>query len=195
MKLAAVAVILFFVASIAAAEPWSSASSGFDMSYLDWEHGGHWAWGFQTAFGPRIVDNLYFRAKVTIPIPFFIIIGNQVNIGGELSCVIRNPRYGFAVESSLGAAWCLMWPENIIVILADGDTAEPPPQHSFDEASGLRLEALVSMGYKFGEGAVWLDLGLDHRIMNVTRTPGTEREEGSYTFTGPHLGVSADIYF
>jgi len=195
MKWAAVAVFLFLGIATTAAKPWCSGSSGLDMSYLDWEHGGHWAWGFQTAFGPRIVDNLYFRAKVTIPIPFFIIIGNQVNIGGEFSWLLLAPRQGFALESSLGAAWCLMWPENIIVILADGETTEPPDQHSFDGANGIRLDALLSMGYKYDVGAVWLDLGFDQRIMNVTRTVENEREEGRYTFTGPHLGISADIYF
>jgi len=195
MKLTFLTLIPIILSIAAVAEPWGSASAGLDMSYLNWEHGGNLEWGFQSAFGPRLIDDLYFRIKVTLPIPGFVIIGNQVNIGGEFSYLLRNPRQGFAVESSLGAAWCLMWPEDIIVVLADGETNEPPEQHSFDGANGLRLEALVSLGYKFREGAVWFDLGLDHRIMDVTRTVGNDKEDGKYTFTGPHLGLSCDFYF
>ncbi len=195
MKLKSTVIILILVSAITVAKPWSSASSGLDMSYLRWEHGGDWVWGFQSAFGPRIIDNLYFRAKVTIPVPFFVIIGNQINVGGEFSYLLRNSQDGFAVETSLGAAWCLMWPENIIVILADGESTTPPREYAYDGGNGIRLEALVSLGYKFGMGILWLDLGVDHRIMDVTRTVEGEKEDGVYRFTGPHFGISGDFYF
>ncbi len=195
MKLKNIAFVLMIASAATVAKPWSSASGGLDMSYLYWEHGGDCVWGFQSAFGPRIIDDLYFRVKITIPAPIFIIIGNQINIGGEFSYLLRNPQEGFAVETSLGAAWSLMWPENIIVILADGESTTPPREYAYDGGNGIRLEALVSTGYKFSMGALWLDLGVDHRIMDITRTVDGEKEDGTYTFTGPHLGISADFYF
>jgi hypothetical protein len=42
---------------------------------------------------------------------------------------------------------------------------------------------------------LWLDLGVDHRIMDITRTVDGEKEDGTYVFTGPHLGISGDVYF
>lgn len=173
--------------------PWASGSTGLDMSYLYWEHGGDCVWGYQVAFGPRIVDNIYFRAKVTMPLltPIFAILGNQVNIGGEFSWLMKNPDLGFAVKSSLGASWCLQWPEDITV----PHSSSSPGEHAYKGADGIRMEALINLGYKAGRGAVWLDLGIDHRIMDVTRTVNGMEEEDSFTFTGPHLGISGDIYF
>lgn len=195
VKFLLVFVLLFLSASDVRSKPWCSVSSGLDMSYLYWEHGGDCVWGLQTAFGPRLFGDLYFRAKVTIPIPFFIIIGNQINLGGEFSYLPRNPEQGFAVETSLGAAWSLMWPEDLIVILADGESTDPHGEYAYDGANGIRLEALASLGYKFGRGAFWLDLGIDHRVMDVTRTVGGVKEEGNYKFTGPHMGFTCDVYF
>ena len=195
MKIAKTAVILMIFSVAVIAKPWCSISSGLDMSYLYWEHGRDCSWGFQTAFGPRLFGDLYFRAKVTIPVPFFVIIGNQINIGGEFSYLPVKPEQGFAVETSLGAAWCLMWPEDLIVILADGEGTDPPEEDAYDGANGIRLEALVSLGYKFGRCGFWLDLGVDHRIMEVTRNVNGVKEEGNYPFTGPHIGFSCDVSF
>lgn len=195
MRFLTVLILLFLSVSDVRSKPWCSVSSGLDMSYLYWEHGGDCVWGFQTAFGPRLFGDLYFRAKVTIPIPFFVIIGNQINIGGEFSYLLRNPQQGFTVETSIGGAWSLMWPEDLIVILADGESTDPPREEAYDGANGIRLEALTSLGYKFGRCGFWLDLGADHRIMEVTRTVSGASEEGNYTFTGPHIGLTCDVYF
>ncbi|MCD4708436.1 MAG: hypothetical protein K8S62_11960 [Candidatus Sabulitectum sp.] len=191
MKKIVTAFLLIAVCS-AHSTPWASGSTGLDMSYLYWEHGEDCVWGYQVAFGPRIIDNLYFRAKVTIPLPtpIFAILGNQVNAGGEFSWLMKNPEQGFAVKSSIGAAWCLQWPENIIVPHTSSSN-----KHAYDGADGIRMEALVNLGYKTGRGAIWLDLGIDHRIMDVTRTVEGRENEESFTFTGPHLGISGDLYF
>lgn len=189
------AIILISAAGSLSAGYWGGTSAGLDMSYLDWEHGGHLSWSFLSAFGPRLFDDVYLRAKVSIPAPLPVIIGNQISLGGEISYLPLNPEAGPAVETSLGVSWCYMWPEHVIVILADGDTSEPPPQHSFDGAGGLRLEALSSFGYRFDDVAFWLDLGIDHRIMDVERTVGGEKIRGDYTFTGLRIGISVDIYF
>ena len=123
--------------------------------------------------------------------PIFAILGNQVNVGGEFSWLTKNPEQGFAVKSSLGAAWCLQWPENIIV----PQTSSSPGEHAYDGADGIRMEALLNLGYKSNRGAIWLDLGIGHRIMDVTRTVNGIEEKESFSFTGPHIGISGDLYF
>ena len=187
------ALVIFSSATVA--KPWSSISTGLDASTLIWEHGTHTAWSFQTAFGPRIIDNLFLRAKISIPIPFLIVVGNQINLGGEVSYLVKNPECGFAIETSFGGGWTATWPEDIIVILADGETTAPPVEQDFDGADGIRWEALASFGCKFREGVVWLDLGIDHRRMNVRRFVDDIAEESFFLYTGPHIGISADIFF
>jgi hypothetical protein len=78
---------------------------------------------------------------------------------------------------------------------ADGEGTDTPEEDAYDGANGIRLEALASLGYKFSRCGFWLDLGVDHRIMDVTRTVGGKKEEGNYTFTGPHIGLTCDVYF
>lgn len=175
--------------------PWGSASFGLDMSYLEWEHGSGLSWGFQAAFGPRLFGDVYLRARVTMPIPGFVVIGNQVAVGGELVCPVVGPDEGFAIETSLGASWCLQWPEHVIVVLADGEQSEPPEPQDYDSADGLRLDGLASIGWRYDALAIWLDMGLDWRRMDVLRFVDGEREEAEYDFLGPHLGLSADIRF
>ena len=87
-----------------------------------------------------------------------------------------------------------MWPENFIVI-ADGESTAPPREYAYDGGNGIRFEGLISLGYKFSRGALWLDLEADHRIMDITRTVNGEKEDGVYKFTGFHLGISGDVYF
>lgn len=177
-----------------AAAGWGALSSGLDMSFLDWEHGSQVSWGFKTSFGIRLVDHLYINASATIPAPTLIIIGNQLCWGGGVSYIPVDPEVGFALKTSLGVSRCHMWPEHIIVILADGDTAEPPPVHAFDGAEGLRLDGLVSLGYKWEDLALWLDLGVDRRDMEVERTVQGEKVRGDFTFTGVHAGISLEVF-
>ena len=171
--------------------PWN-ISFGLDMSHLTWEHGAGWAWGFQGAFGLEVLPDVYLRAKITIPTPFFVVIGNQVCLGGEISWEALGAE-GLSLETSLGAAWSLHWPQHVVVILADGPGPGEPT--AFDHAAGIRYEALVSPGFRFGDGAVWLDLGYDLRRMNVLWFDENERLEGIRIFSGPHIGFSADYYF
>ena len=173
---------------------WGSVSSGLDMSILDWEHGSQVSWGFRSTFGLRLVDHLYLNATATIPAPTLVIIGNQLCWGGGVSYIPLYPDEGFALKTSLGVSRCCMWPEHVIVILADGETAEPPPVHSFDWADGLRLEGLVSLGYKWEDLALWLDLGVDRRDMEVERTVLGESTRGDFDFTGAHVGLSIEVF-
>ncbi len=185
------------LATCSAAAPWLSLSGGMDTAFLAWEHGDLYSWGFQGAVGPRLIDDLYLRAKATIPLPVFIgvIAGNQVCAGGELTYLPTNPDERFALKTSVGASWCLMWPQHVIVILADGDTGgEPQPEHDFDSGTGLRLDAAVSIGYRFDSAAVWLDLGIDHRIIDIMRFEDGIREDAQYRFTGPRMGLSCELY-
>jgi len=166
------------------------------MSHLVWEHGSGWAWGFRAAFGPRLFGDVCLRARVTLPVPGFVIIGNQLALGGELVLPLVAPADGFSLESSLGASWNLHWPEDVIVILADGDQPGPVAPEAFDSAEGLRLDGLVRVGWRFQEMlSVWIDLGADWRRMDVLRFVDGEREEAEYDFLGPHLGVSTDLRF
>jgi hypothetical protein len=169
-------------------------SSGLDMSYLDWEHGHQLSWGFQTAFGIRLADDLYLSAKATIPAPTFVIIGNQVCVGGEISYLPLSPDEGFALRTSIGISRCWMWPEHFIVILADGETTEPPPSYDFENADGVRFESLLSVGHKWRDLAIWLDLGLDHRVLEVERLVNNHKVDGDFDFTGVHTGFSLELY-
>lgn len=175
--------------------PWGVASIGGDVNYLNWEYGSSWAWGFQGTFGFRLIEDLYLTAKVTLPIPGYLLIGNQVSLGGEFSYLILNPDQGFALKTALGSSWNLHWPEDIIVLLADGPgTGEEEPE-DFEEASGLRGWATIGPGIRFNLLAMWLDLGLDFRRMEVQRFVEGQEQTGDFNFIGPHLELHFDIYF
>ncbi|MBD3278562.1 MAG: hypothetical protein GF388_09695 [Candidatus Aegiribacteria sp.] len=189
------AVVLALAASVCYGGSWGMLSSGLDMSHLGWELGDQLSWGFQTLFGVEVFDDLYLCAKATIPAPTFVIIGNQICAGGSVTHLPLNNGTGFALQTSLGVSRCWMWPEHVIVILADGETNEPPPEYDFDSAVGMRYEVLVSPGYRWGDIALRLDLGLDHRSMEVERFIQNRRVTGDYTFTGLHTGLSLDVYF
>ena len=194
MKRTILILILTGFACTCPAGYWGRLSSGLDMSYLDWEHGDHVSWSFLMAFGVRVYDDIYVTAKLSMPLPLFVVIGNQINTGLEVSYLPINPQRGMVLKTALGGYLSVMWPEHIIVVLMDGQTSEPAPQHSFDSANGLKLEALVSLGYRWDEVALWLDLGLDHRIMDVRRTVNGREYEGDYDFTGARMGISVECY-
>ncbi len=187
--------IVLIVSCSAIALPWGSVSSGFEISPLAWEQGTHTPWSFYLAVGPRVFNDVFIRAKLSYPIPSMIIIGNQFCVGGEVEWLTRNPQTGFAVKTSAGASWCATWPENIIVILADGDTVEPPEPKPFDNASGTRYLALAGLGWRFEIGAIWLDLGLDHRRLSVSRFINNTKVIEDFSFTGPHFGISTELFF
>jgi len=193
VKLLSILLVTMLLAAAPALGEWGSISFGLDMSHLVWERGGGWAWGFQSAFGVKLTDELTVRAKATIPFPFFVVVGNQVSLGGELAWeAIQGD--GWSVETSIGAAWSLHWPEHVVVILADGPGGVAEPE-LFDHASGLRCDILISPGFRFDEGAVRLNLGYDLRRMNVLWFEDAVRLEGIRTFQGPHIGLSADMFF
>jgi len=192
VRLLPILIVTTLLTAAPALGEWASVSFGLDMSHLVWERGGSWAWGFQSAFGVMLTDELTLRAKATIPFPFFVVVGNQVSLGGELAWEpFRGD--GWSVETSVGAAWSLHWPQHVTVILADGPgEGEARP---FDHASGLRCDLLVSPGIRFDEGAIRLDLGYDLRRMNVLWFEDGIRREGIRIFQGPHFGLSADMFF
>ena len=188
-------VALVLTASACYAGSWGMLSSGLDMSHLGWEHGDQLSWGIQTTFGVRVFDDVYLCAEAAIPIPTLVVFGNQICAGGSVAYLPLNPNTGFALKTSLGVSRCWMWPQQVIVILADGETNESPPEYDFDSAVGMRNQFLISSGYRWSDIAVWLDLGLDHRNMEVERLVQNRRVTGDYTFTGVHTGISLDVYF
>ncbi len=173
---------------------WGRLSSGLDMSCLDWEHGSNLQWGLQYSFGLQVIDDFFLSARATIPVPSLVIIGNQVSYGIETAWLPVRPREGFALMGSVSALRFHMWPEQVIVILADGDTSEPPPEYSYESASGFGLQFLISPGYIWDDLALWLDLGIDCRNMDVERTVQEEKTRGDFTFTGPRFGFSLDLF-
>jgi hypothetical protein len=176
-------------------KPWGVASMGVDVNNLTWDHGTTWAWGFQGTFGLRLVEDLYLTAKVTLPIPGYILIGNQVSLGGELSYLFLNPDQGFAVKTAFGASWNQHWPEDIIVILADGPATGDEKVEDFDKANGLRYWATAGLGIKFSPVTLWLDIGPDFRRMDVRRFLDNEIQTDNFDFIGPHFELHTDIYF
>lgn len=186
-------IILAALVSVTASDARWLLSSGVDMSYLDWEHGRNLQWGLLYSAGLEVHDDLFLSARATIPIPTFIIIGNQVSYGIETTWLPVHPREGFALGASVSALRLHMWPEQVIVILADGETTEPPPVYSYESASGYGLQVLLSPGYSWEDLMLWLDLGLDHRSMDVERLVEGRRTEGDFTFTGLRFGISLDV--
>jgi hypothetical protein len=176
-----------------AAAPWASVSLGAEVNRLYWEQGIHHPWSLRFAMGPRLYRGLYLRAKICMPIPFFVMVGNQLAPGGEL-VYHHGDDSGLSFRSSLGASWNLTWPEDVIVIMYDGETAEPKEPELFEHGSGVRLQAGIGAGWRFKDHALWLDLGLDHRKLDVLRFDGSERLEERQNFTGFTVGLATDFY-
>jgi hypothetical protein len=187
-------VTVFLILAALCHGSWGRLSSGLDMSYLDWEHGRNLQWGLKYSFGLELFDDVYLSARATIPVPSLIIIGNQVSYGIETTWLPVHSREGFALGASVSALRSHMWPEQVIVILADGETSEPPPVYSYESANGFGLQVLISPGYTWEDLALWLDLGIDHRAMDVERLVEGRRTDGDYDFTGPRFGISLDVF-
>ncbi|OPL19590.1 MAG: hypothetical protein AVO35_09745 [Candidatus Aegiribacteria sp. MLS_C] len=171
-----------------------SLSSGLDMSCLDWEHGRSLQWGFKYCIGLEVFDDLFLGARATIPVPSLVIIGNQVSYGVETAWLPVHPMEGFAVRVSASALRFHMWPEHVIVILVDGDTPEPPPEYPYETAEGFGLQVLLSPGYAWKNLALWLDLGIDHRVMEVERMVEGRMTGGDHDFTGPCFGLGFGLF-
>lgn len=186
-------IILLAVAAVCNGS-WGRLSYGLDMSCLDWEHGRNLQWGFRYSIGLEVSDDLFLGARATIPVPSLVIIGNQVSYGFETAWLPVHPLEGFAVEVSASALRFHMWPEHVIVILADGDTPEPPPEYPYEIAEGFGLQVLLSPGYSWKNIALWLDLGIDHRVMEVERMVQGRRTIGDHDFTGPCFGLCLDVF-
>jgi hypothetical protein len=106
-----------------------------------------------------------------------------------------NPVKGFKLSAAIGVFWNRHWPENIIVILADGPSEPghtPPP---YVTSKGTRYCAFVKFGYAFGFIGVFMDLGLDVRGMEVKTIAGGITHWKYHYFVGPHFGLSVDFFF
>ena len=191
IKLTAVLVLF----SNAQAFPEMSISFGEELSALNWRNGSHASWGFNVSLGPEISRNLFLKGKISYPLPTLIVVGNQFSAGGELVWIPVASGHALSLKASLAASWCAMWPEHIIVILADGDTNEPPAPDPFEDASGIRYEALAGLGCTFDMITLWLNLGVDHRRMKVSIFENGEFTEENLRFTGPCFGLSTEIRF
>ena len=188
--------VILLLASSSGAFPPSRFSTGLDMTSLHWQDEDDVFWSFNFAWGPMIRRNVYLRARVSIPVPGFIIIGNQFKAGGELLWDVVQTNDGFGLSLSAGVHWCAMWPENIIVILADGDTGgEPVKQEAFEDASGTGFELLASPCLLMGPVRIVLDLGVEHRIVTVNEFTENGIRGFDRTFTGPHAGFSMSVDF
>lgn len=179
----------------AAALPQVSLEWGLEASPLSWKLGTHTPWSLNLAFGPELSQDVYLRGRLSYPIPFFIVIGNQLSAGGELLWLPKNPDNGFTVRTSLAASWCSTWPEDVIVILADGESSEPSEPEAFENASGIRYEALLGLGWKMDLITMWVNLGLDHRKLNVRRFENNTEINEDLRFTGPHFGLGTEVRF
>lgn len=188
-------VCILLLAGMARAFPTMSISFGEELSALRWRNGNETSWGFNVSIGPAIANDLFLKGKVSYPLPTLVIVGNQFSAGGEIVWLPRVSRYGLSLKTSLGASWCSMWPEDIIVILADGETNEPPDPDPYEDASGMRYEAAAGFGYTFDIVTLWLNLGIDHRRMKVVIFENGEFTEEDLRFTGPYFGLTTEVRF
>ena len=186
---------ILLLVGMAQAFPTMSISFGEELSALSWKNCNEISWGFNVSMGPAIAHNLFLKGKLSYPLPGFIIVGNQFSAGGELVWLPRVSPGGLSFKTSLGASWCSMWPEDIIVILADGDTVDPPDPDPYEDASGMRYEAAAGLGCTFDNVTLWLNLGIDHRRMKVNIFQSGEFTEEYLRFTGPFFGLTTEVRF
>jgi hypothetical protein len=176
-----------------AEEPWGKLSLGMDISYLRWQRGGQWAFGIEGAFGIRLIDALYLNARLTLPLPTLVIVGNEVSAGGELEYRWVDPPDGWAFSTALGAAWTIHWPEATIVIMADGPG--PAPVRTFEYGTGTRYWASARLGHRSSHAGAFVELGLDLRGLLV-RPDGHPHDPGKYHyFVGPRFGLALEYSF
>jgi hypothetical protein len=161
------------------------AEMGFDFDYLFWADGGRFTWGWSGAFGVRLFDKLYLKAKVTLPMFFlFLSAGNHSSFGGELEYVITTPDssdMGYAMSVKAGGAF--NWHVNHHIQLFGPEVPEPSQC-----ANGLKTWAAVRIGVGSRKFFSFLDLGLDVKRMEVKNRYSTIHGQW---FVGPYFGISA----
>lgn len=77
-------IVPLVMAAAAPAFPSSRASFGLDMTRLFWQDEEDVFWSFHFARGPMLWRDLYLRVRISMPVPGFVIIGNQFKAGSEL---------------------------------------------------------------------------------------------------------------
>jgi hypothetical protein len=161
------------------------AEMGFDFDYLFWADGGRFTWGWSGAFGVRLFDKLYLKAKVTLPMFFlFLSAGNHSSFGGELEYVITTPHgsdTGYAMSVKAGGAF--NWHVNHHIQLFGPEVPEPSQC-----ANGLKTWAAVRIGVGSRKFFSFLDVGLDVKHMEVKNRYATIHGQW---FVGPYFGINA----
>jgi hypothetical protein len=161
------------------------AEMGFDFDYLFWTDGGRFTWGWSGAFGVRLFDKLFLKAKITLPLFFlFASVGNHSSFGGELEYVITTPHssdMGYAMSVKAGGAF--NWHVNRHTQLFGPEVPEPSQC-----ANGLKTWAAVRVGVGSRKFFSFLDLGLDVKRMDVKNRYSTIHGQW---FVGPYFGINA----
>ena len=160
------------------------AEMGFDFDYLFWDDGTRFTWGWAGAFGVRLFDNLFLKAKITVPMFFlFLSAGNHSSFGGELEYLFVSPQdsdMGYALGVKAGAAF--NWHVNRHTQLFGPEVPEPSPC-----ANGLKTWAAVRVGFSSRKLFSFLDLGLDVKRMDVKNRYAVSHGEW---FLGPYFGIA-----
>lgn len=161
------------------------AEMGFDFDYLFWADGTRFTWGWSGAFGVRLFDKLYLKAKFTLPMFFlFASLGNHSSFGGELEYLFIAPDTsdtGYSMGVKAGAAF--NWHVNKHTQVFGPEAYEPS-----ECSNGLKTWAAVRIGVGARKFFSFLDLGLDVKRMDVKNRYATTHGEW---FVGPYFGINA----
>jgi hypothetical protein len=161
------------------------AEMGLDFDYLFWADGTRFTWGWGGAFGVRLFDKLYLKARITLPMFFlFLSAGNHSSFGGELEYPFIAPDtgdLGYTMGVKVGAAF--NWHVNHHIQLFGPEVPEPSQC-----ANGLKTWAAVRIGMGSRQFFTFLDLGLDVKRMDVKNRYSTI--QGQW-FLGPYFGFAA----
>jgi hypothetical protein len=165
--------------------PRFTAEMGFDFDYLFWADGTRFTWGWSGAFGVRLFDKLYLKAKITLPMFFlFFSAGNHSSFGGELEYLFIAPDTsdtGYTMGVKAGAAF--NWHVNKHTQVFGPEAYEPSQC-----ASGLKTWAAARIGVGSRQFFSFLDLGIDVKRMDVKNRYSTTHGEW---FLGPYFGINA----
>jgi len=161
------------------------AEMGFDFDYLFWADGSRFTWGWSGAFGVRLFDKLYLKAKFTLPLFFlFLSAGNHSSFGGELEYVITTPDssdLGYAMSVRAGGSF--NWHVNHHIQLFGPEVPEPSQC-----ANGLKTWAALRIGIGSHKFFSFYDIGLTVKRMEVKNRYSTI--QGQW-FVGPYFGINA----
>ena len=166
--------------------PWGAAELGLEAQFLRWNGQGQWTWGLQGAFGIRIVDELFVKARISLPMFVLLaILGDQLSAGLEVEYWFLPDEGGFSLALAGGAGYTFYWNQHATAIGPES----PQPDLC---GSGLRSWALVRLGLGGRKVSGNLDLGIDIRVMDLKNQYG--RSEGQL-FIGPYAGLSVSVRF